>query len=197
MDCSRPGPLSSTVSRSLLKRMSTESVMPSKHLILCSPLLLLPSVSPSIRVFSCEVALHIRWAKVLELQLPSISPSNEYSWLISFRILCFDLLAVQGTPKSLLQHHSSKHPVLFKIDLYIFKEKEHCRGPASAGSRGYPRDERCRREREKTRETSLDRAKSARERERERKRERERMTRPDSELQNLAILRFFTIAFIP
>ena len=141
MDCSTPGPLSSTVSRSLLKRMSTESVIPSRHLILCRPLLLLPSISPSIRVFSCEVALHIKWPKYWSFSF-SISPSNEYSGLISFRILCFDLLAVQGTPKSLLQHHSSKHPVLFKTDLYIFKEKEHCRGPASAESRGYPRDER-------------------------------------------------------
>ena len=87
--------------------MSIESVMPSNHLILCHPLLLLPSVFPSIRIFSSESALRIRWPKYWSFSF-SISPSNEYSVLISFRIDWFDLLAVQGTCKSLLQHHSSK-----------------------------------------------------------------------------------------
>ena len=97
-----------TISRSLLKLMSIELVMPSNHLILCHPLLLLPSIFPSIRVFSNESALRIRWPKYWSLSF-SISPSNEYSGLISFRIDWFDLLAVQGTLKSLLQHHSSKN----------------------------------------------------------------------------------------
>ena len=96
--------LSFTISRSLVKLMSTESVMPSKHLILCRPLLL-PSIFPSIRVFSNELAVRIRWPKYWSF---SISPSNEYSGLISFRIDWFDLLAVQGTLKSLLQHHNLK-----------------------------------------------------------------------------------------
>ena len=87
--------------------MSIESVMPSNHLILCHLLLLLPSIFPSIRVFSSELALHIRWPKYWSFCF-SISPSNEYSGLISFRINWFDLLAVQRTLKSLLQHHSSK-----------------------------------------------------------------------------------------
>ena len=97
--------LSITNSRSLL--MSIESVMPSSHLILCCALLLLPPVLPSIRVFSNESALRIRWPKYLGFSL-SIGPSNEHPGLISFRIDWFDLLAVQGTLKSLLQHHSSK-----------------------------------------------------------------------------------------
>ena len=96
-----------TNSQSLLKLMSIESVMPSDHLILCCPLLLLPSIFPSIRVFSSEPALHIRWPKYWSFNF-SISPSNKYSGLISFMIDWFDLLAVQGTLKSLLQHHSSK-----------------------------------------------------------------------------------------
>ena len=96
-----------TNSRSLLKVMSIESVMPSNHLILCFPLLLLPSNFPSIRVFSNESALFSRWPKYWSFSF-SISPSNEYSELISFRIGRLDLLAVQGTLKSLLQHHSSK-----------------------------------------------------------------------------------------
>ena len=95
--------------RSLFKPMSTESVMPSNHLILCCPLLLLLSIFPSIRVFSNELALCIRWPKYWSF---SISPSNEYSGLISFRIDCFDLLEVQGTLKSLLQHHSLKASIL-------------------------------------------------------------------------------------
>ena len=100
-----------TSSRSMLKLMSIESVMPSNHLILCRPLLLLPSVFPSIRVFSNESILHIRWPKDQSFSF-SISPSNEYSGLISFRVDWLDLLAVQGTLKSLLQHHSSKVSIL-------------------------------------------------------------------------------------
>ena len=86
--------------------------MPSNHLILCCPLLLLPSIFPSIRVFSSESALHIRWPKYWSFSF-SITPSNEYSGLISFRIDWFDLLAVQGTLKSFLQHHSSKASILW------------------------------------------------------------------------------------
>ena len=99
--------LSITNSRSLLKLMSIELVMPSNHPILCCPLLLPPSIFPSIRIFSNESVPHTRWPKYWSFSF-SISPSNEYSGLISFRIDCFDLLAVQGTLKSLLQHHSSK-----------------------------------------------------------------------------------------
>ena len=101
----RQASLSFTISQSLLKLMSIESVMPSNHLILCHPLLLLPSIFSSIRIFSNESALPIRWPKYFSF---SISPSKEYSGLISFRTDWFDLLAVQGTLKSLLQHHSSK-----------------------------------------------------------------------------------------
>ena len=103
--------LSFTISQSFLKLMSTESVMPSKHVILCHPLLLLPSTFPSIRVFSNESSLHIRWPKYWSVSF-SISPSNAYSGLISFRIGGFDLLAVQRTLRSLLQHHSSKASIL-------------------------------------------------------------------------------------
>ena len=91
--------------------MSIVSVMPSNHLILCHPLLLLPSIYPSIRVFSNESVLHLRWPKYWSFSF-SISPSNDYSGLISFRIDWLDLLAVQGTLKSLLQHHSSKASIL-------------------------------------------------------------------------------------
>ena len=91
--------------------MSIESVMPSSHLILCRPLLLLPPISPSIRVFSNESTLHIRWPKFWSFSF-SISPFNEYPGLISFRMDWLDLLAVQGTLKSLLQHHSSKASIL-------------------------------------------------------------------------------------
>ena len=113
MDCSMPGTLSFTISWSLLRFMSTESVMLSNHLILCHLLLLLPSIFPIIRVFSKELALCIRWPKYRSF---SISPSNEYSGLISFRIDWFDLLAVQGTLKSLLQHHNSK-PLILQLSL--------------------------------------------------------------------------------
>ena len=91
--------------------MSIESVVPSNHLILCRPLRLLPSIFPSIRIFSNELALHIRWPKYWSFSF-NISPSNEYPGLISFRMDWLDLLAVQGTLKSLLQHHSSKGSIL-------------------------------------------------------------------------------------
>ena len=108
----RQASLSITNSQSLLKLMSIELMMPSNHLILCCPLLLLPSVFPSIRVFSNESAFRIRWPKYWSFSF-NISPSNEYSGLISFRIDWFDLLAVQGTLKSLLQHHSLKTSILW------------------------------------------------------------------------------------
>ena len=117
----RQASLSIINSRSLLKLISTGSVMPSNHLILCRPFLLPPSIFPSIRVFSNESALHIRWTKYWSFSF-SISPSNEYSGLISLRMDWLDLLAVQGTFKSLLQHHSSKASILhwfafFKVQL--------------------------------------------------------------------------------
>ena len=98
-------------SQSLLKLMSIESVMPSNHLIFCHPLLLPPSIFPSIRVFSNESTLRMRWPKYWNFSF-SVSPSNEYSGLISFRMDWLDLLAIQGTLKSLLQHHSSKASIL-------------------------------------------------------------------------------------
>ena len=104
--------LTFTTSQNLLKLMSIESMMPSNHLILCHPLLLLPSIFPSIRVFSSESALPIRWPKYWSFSF-SISPPNEYSGSISFRIDWFDLLAVQGTLRSLLQHHSLKESILW------------------------------------------------------------------------------------
>ena len=103
--------LSLTISRSLSKFMSIASVMPSNHLILCRPLLLLPSIFPSIRVFSSEMALLMRWPKYWSFSF-SISPSSEYSGLISFKTDWLDLLAVQRTLKSLLQHHNSKAETL-------------------------------------------------------------------------------------
>ena len=113
--------LSINNSRNLLKPMSTESVIPSSHLILCRPLLLLPTIFPSIRVFSNESVLHIRWPKYWSFNF-NISPSNEHSALISFRMSWLDLLAAQGTLKSLLQHHSSKAsilrcPAFFRVQL--------------------------------------------------------------------------------
>ena len=108
--------LSITNSRSPPKPMSIESVMPSNHLILCHLLLLLPSIFPSIRVFSNESALCIRWSKIWSFSF-NISPSNEHPGLISFRIDWLDLLTIQGTLKSLLQHHSSKHQ-FFSAQLY-------------------------------------------------------------------------------
>ena len=111
MDCSTPGFLSITNPWSLLKLMSIESEMPSNHPMLCQPLLLPPSIFPSIKVFSKESVLPIRWPKCWSLSF-SNSPSNDYLGLISFRMDWLDLLAVQGTLKNLLQHHSSKASVL-------------------------------------------------------------------------------------
>ena len=124
--------LSVTNSRSPPKLMSIESVMPSNHLILCRSLLLPPSIFPSIRVFSSESVLHIRWPKYWSFSF-SITPSDEYSGLISFGMDWLDLLAVQGTLKSLLQHHSSKASILlcsafFTVQLshpYMTTEKNH------------------------------------------------------------------------
>ena len=120
----RQASLSFTISLSLLKFMSTETVMPSNHLILCHPLLLLPSIIPSIRVFANESALHIRWPKYWSFSF-SISPSNEYAGLISFRIDWFDL-AVQGTFKSLLQHHSSKASILWHSTFVMVQLSHPC-----------------------------------------------------------------------
>ena len=110
--------LSITNSQSLLKLMFLESVMPSNHLILCCPLLLLPSIFPSIKVFSNESVLRIRWPKYWSFSF-SISPSNEYSGLISFGMDWLDFLAVQGTLKSLLQYHSSKASILWCSAFFI------------------------------------------------------------------------------
>ena len=110
--------LSITNSQSLLKLTSIELVMPSNHLILCRPLLLLPSIFPSIRVFSHKSVVHIRWPKYWSFGF-SISNSSEYSGLISFRIDWFDLLAVQGTLKNLLQHHSLKASILWRSAFFI------------------------------------------------------------------------------
>ena len=112
--------LSFTISWSLLKLMSIELVTPSNHLVLCHPLLLLLSTFPSIRVFSKESVLRIRWSKYWSFSF-SISSSSEYSGLISFRIDWFDLLAVQGTLKSLLQHHSSEASVLWHLAFFMIQ----------------------------------------------------------------------------
>ena len=120
MDCDS---LSNTNSWSLLKLVSIESVMPSNHLILCRPFLLLPSIFPSIRVFTKESALYIRWPKYWSVSF-SISPSNEYSELISFKMDWFDLLAVQGTLKILLQHYSSKASV-FQCSIIFIVQLSH------------------------------------------------------------------------
>ena len=114
----RQASLPITNSRSLLKLMSIESVMPSNHLIPYCPLLLLPSIFPSIRVFSNESVLHIRWPKHWSFSF-NISPSNEYLGLISFRVDWFDLLAIQGTLKTLLQHHSSKASILWHSAFFM------------------------------------------------------------------------------
>ena len=114
----RQASLSITNSQSLLKLMFIESVMPSNHLMLCHPLLLLPSIFPSIRVLSSESVLRIRWPKYWSFSF-SISPSSEYSGLVSFRIDWFDLLAVQGTLKNLLQHYSSKALILWCSAFFI------------------------------------------------------------------------------
>ena len=116
----RHASLSITNSQNLLKFVSIELVMLSNHLILCCPLLLLPSIFPSIRIFSKELALHISWPKYWSFGF-SISHSNEYSGLFSFRIDQFDRLSVQGTLKSLLQHHSSKASILWHSAFFIFQ----------------------------------------------------------------------------
>ena len=116
--------LSITNSQSLLKLMSIESVMPSNQLIFSHPLLLLPSIFASIRIFSNESVLCIRWPKYWSFSF-SITPSNEYSGLISFRMDWLDLLAVQGTLKSLLQHHSSKASILRCSAFFIIKSNSH------------------------------------------------------------------------
>ena len=126
MDCSMPGPLSFTIPRSLLKLMSIKSMMPSNHLILCHPLLL-ASIFPSIWVFSNESVLRIKWPNYWSF---SISPSTEYSGVISFRVDWFDLLAVQVNLKSLLQHHDSKASILqrsafFMVQLQLKRKKTH------------------------------------------------------------------------
>ena len=118
MDCSMPGFPVHPQLQSLLKLMSIDLVMPSNYLILCRPLFLLPSIFPSIRVFSNESALCIRWPKYLSFSF-SISPSSEFSRLLSFRIDWFDLLAVQGPFKSLLQHYSSKASILWHLAFFI------------------------------------------------------------------------------
>ena len=118
MACNMPGLPAIINSRSLLKLKFTESTMPYNHLILCRPFLLLPSIFPSITVFSNESALHIRCPKYWSFSF-NIIPSNEYSGLISFRMDWLDLLAVQGTHKSLLQHHSSKASILWCSAFFI------------------------------------------------------------------------------
>ena len=123
VNCSIPAFTVLTISQSMLKLMSTEPVMPSNHLILCCPLLLLPSIFPSIRVFSNESALHIRWPKDWSFSF-CISFSNEYSGLISFKMDWLDLLAVQGTLKSLLQHHSSKTSIL-RLSAFLIVQLSH------------------------------------------------------------------------
>ena len=120
----RQASLSINNSQSLPKLVSIKSGMPSNQLVLCCPLFLLPSVFPSIRVFSNESALHIRWPKYWSFSF-SISPFNEYSGLISFRIDWLDLLAVQVTLKSLLQHHSSKASILQRPVFFIVQLSHH------------------------------------------------------------------------
>ena len=120
MNCSTPGFPFLHHLPELLKFMSIELVIPSNHLILCHPLLLLPSIFLNIRVFSNESILHIRWPKFWSFSF-NISPSNEYLGLISFKMDWLDLLAVQGTLKSLLQHHSSKASILQRSSFYLFQ----------------------------------------------------------------------------
>ena len=119
----RQASLSITNSRSSLRLTSIRSVMPSSHLILCRPFLFLPSIFPSIRVFSNESALHMRWPKYWSFSY-NISPSNEHPGLIFFRMDRLDLLAVQGTLKSLLQHHSSKASILLRSAFFIVQHSQ-------------------------------------------------------------------------
>ena len=124
MNCSMPGLPVHHQLQSSLKLMSIESVMPSIHLILCHPLLLLPPIPPSIRVFPNESTLHMRWPKYWSFSF-NISPSNEHPGLISFRMDWLDLLAVQGTLKSLLQHHSSEASILWCSAFFIVQLSLH------------------------------------------------------------------------
>ena len=123
MTAAHQASLSITNCRSLPKPMTIESVMPSNHLVLCCPLLLLPSIFPSIRVFSNESALHTRWPKYWSFSF-NISPSNEHPRLISFRMYWLDLLAVQGTLESLPQHHSSKASI-FRCSAFFIVQLSH------------------------------------------------------------------------
>ena len=125
MDCSTPSSMSLTMSQSLLRLMSIESVMPSKHLILCCPFFPLPSIFATIRVYSNESALHTRWPKYWNFSF-SISSSNEYSGFTSFRIDWFDLLAAQGILKRLLLHHSSKASILQPSAFFIVQLSHPC-----------------------------------------------------------------------
>ena len=137
----RQASLSITNSQSLLKLMSIESVMPSNHLILCHPLLLPPSIFRSIKVFANESVLRIRWPKDWSFSF-SISPSSEYSGLISFRMGCLDLLAVQATLKSLLQRHSSEVSLLWRSTFFIIQLshsiQNRSKSPQWAHSSPYP-----------------------------------------------------------
>ena len=132
MDCSTPGFPVHHQPRRLLKLMSIKPVMPSNHLILCYPLLLLPSIFPSIKVFFSESVLCLRWPKYWSFSF-SISPSSEYSGVISFRIGWFDLLAVPGTLKSLLQHYSSKASIPLKLVMKLAAISE----VSASGNRTY------------------------------------------------------------
>ena len=123
MDCSKPGYLSITNSQNSLKLISVESVMPSNHFILCRPLLLPPSVFPSIRVYFSESVLHVRWPKYWSFSF-SISPTNEYSGLIFFRMDWLDLLVVQGTLKSLLLHPVQNRQ-FFSAQLFFLQSNSH------------------------------------------------------------------------
>ena len=155
MDSARQASLSITNSQSLLKLITVELVMPFNHLILCRPLLLLPSVFPSIGVFPNESVIHSRWPKYwsFNFSIFSISPSNEYSGLISFRMDWLDLLAVQGALKSLLQYHSSKAPIILHFSSVQFSrsvvsdslqphESQHSRPPCPSPTPGVHPDSR-------------------------------------------------------
>ena len=136
MNCSTQASLSFTISWSLLKLMSIELVMPSNNLIFCHPPLLLPSIFPSIRVFSNKSVLHIRWPRYWSFNI-SISPSNEYSGLISLRIDWLDILSVQGTLKSLLQHHSWKASILWCSALFMVQLSHPCMTTGNMTSHPY------------------------------------------------------------
>ena len=138
MNCSTPGFPALHYFLSLLRLTSIESVMPSSHLILCCPLLLLTSIFPNIRVFSNESVLHIRWPEYWSFSF-NISPSDEYSGLISFRMHWLDLLAVQGTLKSLPQHHSSKASILW-LSAFVTVQLSHLYMTTGKNHSSYYRD---------------------------------------------------------